>query len=153
MSVSCSIPSRHARERSKDTARAGLGPTSVLQSGSRSHHGAAVGLESAAREYLGKNDAQACCRAVMQKHGPSLHHSEKSCSLQLPGRSALESAARNLCFCFCVLFRCRFRDCVCMCLLRRRVSFSFLLFCVSLVFVSVSLFTCAVVFAFACVLG
>ena len=63
------------------------------------------------------------------KHGPSLHHSEKSCSLQLPGRFALKSAARNLCFCFCVLFRFRFCSFVCLwcsCLFRCLLVRSFL---------------------------
>ena len=41
-------------ERSKEAARA---PTSVLQSGSRSRHRAAVGLESGARDHLGTASA------------------------------------------------------------------------------------------------
>ena len=37
-------------------------------------------------------------RRATQNHGPSLHHSEKQCSIQLRGRFAIESATRHLCF-------------------------------------------------------
>ena len=145
-------------ERSKEAARAPLGATSVLQSGTRSRHRAAVILESAAPEHLGtasalRHAAQARCRAT--KACKSM--AQACITARKTARSSFLAALRsNVLLEICVFASafflcCRFRHCVCMCLLCRRVAFSFLLFCVSLVFVSVSLFTCAVVFAFACV--
>ena len=149
---------RMTSERAKSASRAPLGATSVLQSGTRSHHRAAVALESAARDHLGtasalNNAAQARCRATK-----ACKSMAQACTTAgKTARSSFLAALRsNVLLEVCVFASaffscCRFRHCVCMCLLCRRVSFSFLLFCVSSVFVSVSLFTCAVVCAFACV--
>ena len=62
-------PSRMTPERSKEAARAPLGATNVLQSGTRVCRRAAMALESAARDHLEtasalKSAAQACSRAA-----------------------------------------------------------------------------------------
>ena len=101
---------------------------------------------------------QKCCpgplqsRQGMQKHTPSLHHCEKTADSSflaaLRSKALLEIGVFASVFFFFSCFR--FRHCVCMCLLCRRVSLSFLLLCESSVSVSVSLFTCAAVFVYAC---
>ena len=141
-------------ERSKETASAPLGATNVLQSGPGRRHRAALGFESAAQDHLGtasalKNAAQVCCRAAKacKSIAQACITARKTahCSLLAALRSKV---LLEICVFASASFFCfRFRHCVCMCLLCRRVSFSFLLLCASLVFVSVSLFTCALVFA------
>ena len=154
-----SVPlgSRMTPERSKEAARAPLGATNVLQSSTRVCRRAAMALESTARDHLEttsalKSAAQNCSRAAK----PRKSMAQACITARKTARSSFVAALRSnvhldICaFCFCVrpvlLFFCFRRRC-CMCFL-----FSLFMFlCVSLVFVSVSLFPFAVVFTFACV--
>ena len=151
-------PSRMTPERSKEAARAHLGATNVLQSGTRVCRRATMACESAARDHLEtasavKSAAQACSRAAK----PRKSMARASITAWKNARSNFVAALRSevqlaICvFCFCVRLVFYFHRRCCMCFLCLPFSFSFLFLCVSLVFVSVSLFLFAVVFTFACV--